>query len=45
MVWGGEVGRGGEGRVGSTMDWSGMKWGLGGEWDGVGCSERGERRH
>ena len=27
------------------MDWSGMKWGLGGEWDGVGCSERGERRH
>ena len=39
MVWGGEE------RGGWEVGWSGMKWGLGGVWGGVGCSERGERRH
>ena len=43
MEWGGRLG--GEDREGWEVGCSGMKWGLGGEWDGLGCSERGERRH
>ena len=31
--------------MGWGVGWSGMQWGMGGEQDGVGGSERGERRH